>query len=91
MEMRMSLDEVVVFNDERRDEVLMVDEALRKFYRVDPRAAEVVELRYFGGLQVDEVAKVLRLTDRTVKRDWRLAQAWLKRYFEQSPTDRPAC
>ena len=91
MGMQMSLDDVVIFNDERRDEVLMVDEALSKLYRVDPRAAEIVELRYFGGLKVDEVAKALKLADRTVKRDWQLAQAWLKSYLERARTDTPAC
>ena len=91
VKMQMSLDHVMVFNDERRDEVLMVDEALNKLGRLDPRAAEVVELRYFGGLSNDEVAKVLKLTDRTVKRDWQLAQAWLKDYFERSQPDSPAC
>jgi RNA polymerase sigma factor (TIGR02999 family) len=82
--LQMSLDDVVVFSEEHREEVLMVDEALRRLSEWDRRAADVVELRYFGGLSTTQIADVLNVADRTVKRDWQLAQAWLKRYFDQS-------
>ena len=60
-------------------EVLALDEALASLSEVDPRKARVVELRYFGGLSVDETAEVLRISAETVKRDWKIAKAWLLR------------
>jgi RNA polymerase sigma factor (TIGR02999 family) len=60
-------------------EVLALDEALASLSAVDPRKARVVELRYFGGLSVDETAEVLRISGETVKRDWKMAKAWLLR------------
>ncbi|HXX23231.1 MAG TPA: sigma-70 family RNA polymerase sigma factor [Terriglobia bacterium] len=60
-------------------EVLALDEALASLSEVDPRKARVVELRYFGGLSVDETAEVLRISAETVKRDWKMAKAWLLR------------
>jgi RNA polymerase sigma-70 factor (ECF subfamily) len=80
--LQLSIEDVVVFSDDRRDEALIVDEALDKLFEVDPRAAKVVELRYFAGLTIEQTAELLGVTDRTVKRDWEMAQWWLKRYFE---------
>ncbi|MDP2004335.1 MAG: ECF-type sigma factor [Rubrivivax sp.] len=60
-------------------EVVRVHEALRAFEQVDPRAAKVVELKFFGGLENGEIAEVLGLSLATVKRDWTLARAWLHR------------
>jgi RNA polymerase sigma factor (TIGR02999 family) len=80
--LQLATDEVVVISDDHRDEALMVDEALNRLSEIDARAAEVVELRYFGGLTFDEVAGVLGVADRTVKRDWEMAQWWLRQYFE---------
>ena len=60
-------------------DVLAVHEALLAFEALDPRAAKVVELRFFGGLEVEEVAEALAISPATVKRDWMLAQAWLRR------------
>lgn len=60
-------------------DVLAVHEALLAFEALDPRAAKVVELRFFGGLEVEEVAEALAVSPATVKRDWTLAQAWLRR------------
>ncbi len=62
-----------------RDEVLMVHEALEKLEAVGPRQARVVEMRYFGGLSVEEAAAVLQVSPHTVKRDWQLARAWLRK------------
>jgi RNA polymerase sigma-70 factor (ECF subfamily) len=62
-------------------EVLAVDEALSRLAALDPRKAQIVELRYFGGLGVDEVAQLLELSSRTIKREWRWARAWLYREF----------
>ena len=60
-------------------EVLRVHEALLAFEQVDPRAAKVVELKFFGGLEIEEIAELLQLGTATVKRDWALARAWLHR------------
>lgn len=60
-------------------DVLEVDEALEALARVDERKGKVVELRFFGGLTVEETAEVLRVSTNTVRRDWRLAKAWLLR------------
>jgi len=60
-------------------EVLQVHEALLAFEQVDPRAAKVVELKFFGGLEIEEIAELLALSPATVKRDWVLARAWLFR------------
>jgi RNA polymerase sigma-70 factor, ECF subfamily len=60
-------------------EILAIDEALVALAEIDPRKSQVVELRFFGGLSVDETAEVLKVSPETVKRDWRLAKAWLHR------------
>lgn len=60
-------------------DVVAVHEALLAFEALDPRAAKVVELRYFGGLEIDEIAQALDISPATVKRDWALARAWLRR------------
>jgi len=60
-------------------EVVKVHDALLAFEQVDPRAAKVVELKFFGGLENDEIAEVMGLSSATVKRDWSLARAWLHR------------
>jgi RNA polymerase sigma-70 factor, ECF subfamily len=61
----------------RNEDILMLDQALSKLEKADSRAARVVELRFFGGLQEDEVAEVLGVSAITVKRDWKVARAWL--------------
>jgi RNA polymerase sigma-70 factor (ECF subfamily) len=66
---------------------LAVDEALKQLAVVDARKSEVVELRFFGGLTVEETATALRMSKETVMRDWKLAKAWLLRELshEASP------
>jgi RNA polymerase sigma factor (sigma-70 family) len=59
--------------------VLRVHEALQAFEAVDARAARVVELKFFGGLEVEEIAELLQIGTATVKRDWAFAKAWLQR------------
>ena len=63
------------------EEVLALDAALSRLAALDPRAAQVVELRFFGGLQEDEVAEVLHVSTVTVKRDWKTARAWLSSHL----------
>lgn len=68
-----------------RVDLLALDRALRSLAEVDPRAARVVELRYFGGLTVEETAEVLEVSPRTVKREWHSARLWLLRALEPEP------
>jgi RNA polymerase sigma-70 factor, ECF subfamily len=74
-----SLDRVLVASPERRADMLALDEALDRLKALNPRQSQVVELRYFGGLTADEVGKVINVSPRTVRSDWRLARAWLYR------------
>ncbi len=72
------LDEALVFSPARSAALVALDEALNDFARIDPRKARVVELRYFGGLSVEEAAEALSVHPNTVIRDWGLARVWLK-------------
>ncbi len=74
---RISLDEAAVVAKERARELLMLDEALNGLAKIDPRRGRVVELRYFGGLNNEEIAGVLKISENTVTRDWNMARAWL--------------
>ncbi len=74
---QVSLDESVVGADERRADLIALDDALTALSATDERASRVVEMRFFGGLENDEVAEALGLSVETVKRDWRWARAWL--------------
>lgn len=74
---KVSLDEAFVFSEQQADELLAVDDSLNRLAKVDPRQARVVELRFFGGLSVEEAAEVLGVSPKTVKRDWSVAKAWL--------------
>jgi RNA polymerase sigma factor (TIGR02999 family) len=69
-------------SEERADEIVALDEALERFAAVNDRAARIVECRYFGGLSIEETAEALGVSPMTVKRDWMLAKAWLKREME---------
>jgi RNA polymerase sigma factor (TIGR02999 family) len=69
------------------EELVILDDALRGLAEVDKRKADVVELRFFGGLSVKEAAAVLRVSDETVKRDWRLAKLWLLREMSAEQGD----
>ena len=76
-------DEVLAFLPAKSSLLVALDEALDRLAGVDARKARVVELRYFGGLSVEEMAEVLQVHPNTVIRDWTLAKAWLKRELEQ--------
>ena len=79
-----SLDEVAVVSDERASELVALDEALTTLANVDERKGRVVELRYFGGLSVEETATVLGVSADTITRDWRRAKAFLRRELSQN-------
>jgi RNA polymerase sigma factor (TIGR02999 family) len=74
-----SLDEAAVVSAERTAELLALDDALQSLAAFDQRKSRVVELRYFGGLTVEETAEVLKVSPETVALDWRLARTWLLR------------
>jgi RNA polymerase sigma-70 factor, ECF subfamily len=75
----MSPDDVAVVAPERCAEVVAVDDALSKLAAVDSRKTQIIELRFFGGLSIEETAAVLKVSPGTVMRDWTLAKAWLHR------------
>jgi RNA polymerase sigma factor (TIGR02999 family) len=77
-EPKVSLEEAFVFARERPSQMIALDEALENLAKIDPRRSRVVELRFFGGLNNEEIASVLGVHSNTVLRDWTLARAWLK-------------
>lgn len=83
---RVEFDEGAVVPPERGPDVLALEEALLELERRDPRKAKVVELRYFGGLTVEEIGELLELSPATVKRDWAFARAWLYRSIKHRDT-----
>jgi RNA polymerase sigma-70 factor (ECF subfamily) len=80
---RVSFDEALIVSNERDHNLVALDDALDALAKVDERQSRVVELRYFGGLSVDETAAVLKVSPDTVMRDWRLAKAWLIRELKR--------
>lgn len=74
---RVELDEAALPSIKPDADLIALDEALSALAKIDPRGAKVVELRFFGGLTVDETAEVLAISDKTVMRDWELARVWL--------------
>ncbi len=76
---RVTLDEAVALSPQKDEDVLALDEALEKLAKLDARQAKVVELRFFGGMNVEEVAAALSVSKRTVEGDWTFARAWLSR------------
>ena len=82
---RVDLEEVPDMSSVRSRELISLDEALTQLAGIDPRKARVIELRFFGGLNVEETATVLNVSQDTVLRDWRLARAWLKAELHREP------
>ena len=74
---KISLDETATLSDQRADELVALDDALKRFEAIDPRKAQVVELRFFGGLTIEETAEFLNVSRNTIIRDWEMARAWL--------------
>ena len=72
-----SLDEAIDVSDPRADQLIALDEALKRLAQFDPNKGRVIELRYFGGLTLEETAEVLGVSRATVVREWRMAKAWL--------------
>ena len=74
---KVSFDEAVPFASEQSAELVAVDEALSRLEKLDPQQSRVVELRFFGRLTVEETAEYLKISPRTVEREWTFAKAWL--------------
>ena len=74
---RVNLDEAAHLGTDRANQLIALDEALNRLEKVDPRKARVIELRFFGGLSMEETATILKVSQDTILRDWRLARAWL--------------
>jgi RNA polymerase sigma factor (TIGR02999 family) len=74
---KLSLDEVMNLSQGRAADLVALDDALKALAEIDPRKSQVVELRFFGGLNVEETAEVLDVSPQTVLRDWKMAKAWL--------------
>ncbi len=81
--LRIELDEALTLSPGRDEDLLAVDEALAKLTKVDPRQATIVELRFFGGLNVAEVAEAIGVSKRTVEAEWTAVRAWLRRELSQ--------
>jgi RNA polymerase sigma factor (TIGR02999 family) len=84
---QVSLDEAANIAEERAAEIVALDDALDSLARIDPRKCRVVELRYFGGLSVEETAEVLGVSVATVTRDWSMAKLWLLREINREASD----
>jgi len=74
---QVSLEEAATITPDQGRELVRLDEALKSLAEMDPRRSQVVELRYFGGLNNEEIASVLHISENTVTRDWNMARAWL--------------
>jgi RNA polymerase sigma-70 factor, ECF subfamily len=85
-QLAVSLDDVQVAVHQEAAEVVALHEALERLQAIDPRKSKVVEMRYFGGLSIDETAEALGISVITVNRDWRLARTWLLREMNGGPS-----
>jgi RNA polymerase sigma factor (TIGR02999 family) len=84
---KVTLDEALVGPQEKSWDLIALDDALTVLAEVDPRKSQVVELRFFGGLSVEETAEILKVSPDTVLRDWKMAKAWLKRQISKRESD----
>ena len=76
---KISLDDVPDMTDQRAGELLVLDDALKNLATIDPRKSQIIELRFFGGLTIEETAEAMNISPITVTREWRSAKAWLRR------------
>ena len=86
---KVTFDEALIPSPKRGQDLVLLDDALNALERVDARKSRVVELRFFGGLSVEETAEVLTVSQETVLRDWKLAKAWLTREMSKAETNSP--
>lgn len=83
----LELEEALAVDKAQGAELVALDDALNALAAIDPRKSQVVELRFFGGLSVEETAAVLKVSPETVMRDWKLARSWLKRELRQETSN----
>ena len=74
----------MIVNDKRAEELVALDDALKDLAALDPRKSRIIELRFFGGLSIEETAEALQISPITVTREWRSAKAWLRREMNQT-------
>lgn len=84
---QVTFDEALDISTERGADMIALDDALKTLEKLNPRQSQIVELRYFGGLSEEETAEVLKLSARTVRRDWSLARTWLYRELSREKND----
>ena len=84
---RVSLEEAMIVSEERAADMVAVDDALTALADVDQRKTQIVEMRFFGGMSIDETAEVLGVSPGTVMREWTLAKAWLRREISREGQD----
>ncbi len=84
---KVSLNEALVVAADQAGHFIALDEALRVLERLDPQKGQIVELRYFGGLSIEEAAEVMNISPRTVRREWQRAKAWLYRMMTEGIED----
>ncbi len=82
---KVDLEEALVLTEERAREIIDLDDALATLAKLDPRRSRIVELRFFGGLDINETSEVMHVSPTTVQREWRAARAWLRNFIENSP------
>jgi RNA polymerase sigma factor (TIGR02999 family) len=84
---KVSLSEAAVMAEEQAEHFIALDAALNALEHIDPQKEKIVELRYFGGLSIEETAEVLDISPRTVRREWQRAKAWLYRMIAEGTSD----
>ena len=82
---QVSLSEVIISSDKPSAELIALDDALNKLAEFDKQKSNIVEMRYFGGLTIEEIAEVLGISAASVRRHWNMAKAWLRREVGQNP------
>jgi RNA polymerase sigma-70 factor, ECF subfamily len=82
---KVELDEVAIIAQEQAAILIALDDALKSLSVIDQRKSQIVELRFFGGLSIEETAEVMKISTPTIEREWRLAKAWLYRELSQTP------
>ncbi len=87
---KVTFDEARIPSPNQGQDLILLDDALNALAIIDPRKSRVIELRFFGGLSVEETAEVLKVSEETVLRDWRLAKAWLTREMSKAENSTPA-
>jgi RNA polymerase sigma factor (TIGR02999 family) len=80
---KVNVDKMPVLSPEEDESIIALHETLEEFSKIAPRQARVVELRYFGGMKVEEIGEVMNISTRTIERDWDFARAWLKRAMSE--------